>query len=623
MKFRKLFLISILSCTSLTLLADSGIYICGHFRRDRTKTVAALKSSGFTFGILFNIHVESDGTLTTDGEVICKDGKYVFDKVVEGYPNDIAQENYIDDVVSLLSGKTSLQRLEYCIGGWGNHAYKNVTDLINSQGTGTSGILYKNFKALKDAIPEVIAINNDIEHDYYANTQSQFHSMLYDMGFKTTIAPYTNKSYWESFVTKVETARPGAIDRNYLQCYGGGSGNNPSDWEIGNLPVYGSRDIEANPGLTYQEIVDVMTNWKNNAGIAGGFYWNYNYDRDLKKFSAPINDVFGDGNVEDRSRIVAMVYPEKHYNTPQTNFVFGSYNKVQIQDTGFDISHLASIKLKENVRMVLFTGDLFSGDSIVVNSDTNDVSAIVGAKKINSWKIQAKPIDGISGKSFFIKNKQSGFVLKPSRNNTNTTIFQMDPDTTQYSIWQFEPLENGLYKIINKGSNRVLQTVNNDQSHYLHDGLSIVQDMYDGSSNQRFIIQQNNDNSFKLIPLSSLKYVGIADYNQLTKNSIPVQRKSITAPSTDWILTPAEIQNSIDNTDSDGIKIYPKIAKDHITIDATESIFRLKIIDAKGQTLFNKQVKSGNIDISKLAKGIYILQIKTNKQIQTAKIIKS
>lgn len=388
----------------LNLSTDSGIYICGHFRRDRTKTVTALKASGFTFGIIFNVHVESDGTLTTDGEVICKDGKYVFDQKIDGYPNDIAQTNYVDDVVSLLSGKTSIQRLEYCIGGWGNHAYKNVSDLVNSQGTGPSSILYRNFKALKDAIPEVVAVNNDIEHDYEAVTQSQFHIMLYDIGFRTTIAPYTYKSYWDNFVARVEAARPGAVDRNYLQCYGGGSGNNPADWKIGNLPIYGSRDIEANPNLSYEEIVNVMTSWKNNTGIVGGFYWNYNYDRDLTRFSKPINDVFGGGDVRDRSRIVAMVYPARNYNAPQVNFVLGSYTKSQILNNGFNVSLLESIKLKENVEMILYTEDNFKGDSILITSDLKDTSIMLGYLKVNSWRIRARQSDNISGKEFIIRN---------------------------------------------------------------------------------------------------------------------------------------------------------------------------------------------------------------------------
>lgn len=623
MSIKKIFLIFLFVTISVSIFADSGIYICGHFRRDRTKTVTALKSSDFTFGFLFNLNVEADGTLTTDGEVICKDGKYVFDQIVPGYPNDIAQVNYVDDVVSLLSGRTSIQRLEHCIGGWGNHSYLNITNLVNSQGTGATSILYRNFKALKDAIPEVIAINNDIEHDYESVSQSKFHIMLYDIGFKTTIAPYTLKSYWDDFVAKVESARPGAVDRNYLQCYGGGSSNNPINWKIGNLPVYGSRDIEVNPNLTYQEIVDIMTTWKNNAGIVGGFYWNYNYDRDLVRFATPINDVFGGGEVKDRSRIVAMVFPVVDYKAPQTNFILGNYSKNQILANGFDPGRLASFKLNENVEMVLYTDDLFKGDSVLVNSNMNNVLQVLGTRIINSWKIQAKVVSEISGRDFIIQNKQSQFVIKPSRNGVSTTIFQMAPDTTLYSIWNFEPIENGLYKIVNKGSGRVLQMINNTQSAYLHDGLNVIQDIYTGESNQQFIIRKNADNSFKLIPLSSLKYIGMPDNMQLYANSIPVQRVSSIAPSTDWkLVSPEEIFSGVDQTFDGALKVFPRIVRNEVMIEIPSHEFLLKIVDLNGRILFNEILENGRVDISNLTQGIYVLHIASGNENEQVKILK-
>ena len=51
--------------------AGSGVYVGGHIRRERPATVEKLKKSGFTYVILFNVNVEEDGTLTTDGETIC------------------------------------------------------------------------------------------------------------------------------------------------------------------------------------------------------------------------------------------------------------------------------------------------------------------------------------------------------------------------------------------------------------------------------------------------------------------------------------------------------------------------------------------------------------------------
>ena len=135
----------------------SGVYVGGHIRRERPNTVTKLKNSGFTYVILFNVNVEEDGTLTTDGETICRDGEYVF-------ANE--QPHYVEDVKALKTWPTGIERIEICIGGWGNQSYDRIRDLINQEGIGQSSILYRNFKALKDAIPEIEAVNNDDENCY-------------------------------------------------------------------------------------------------------------------------------------------------------------------------------------------------------------------------------------------------------------------------------------------------------------------------------------------------------------------------------------------------------------------------------------------------------------------------
>ena len=119
------------------LWANSAIYACGHIRRERETAIPALKASGYTTAIIFNVTVEEDGTLITDydwanqrpaeaGGIICKDGKYVFGEY---------QPHFADDVKSLLEAPTSISRVEFCIGGWGNGSYGKVAKLIDAHGT--------------------------------------------------------------------------------------------------------------------------------------------------------------------------------------------------------------------------------------------------------------------------------------------------------------------------------------------------------------------------------------------------------------------------------------------------------------------------------------------------------
>ena len=163
----------------------SGIYVGGHIRRERPGTITKLRESGFTYALLFNVHVDSDGTLMTDGETICKNGQYVF--VAEEKPV-VAR---VEDIRLLKTPPTSISRIEIVIGGWGNDSYNHIQSLINKNGTGRTTMLYRNFKALLEAVPGIDAVNNDDEQCYDVSTATKFHVMMYDLGCKTTLAPYT------------------------------------------------------------------------------------------------------------------------------------------------------------------------------------------------------------------------------------------------------------------------------------------------------------------------------------------------------------------------------------------------------------------------------------------------
>ncbi len=61
---------------------------------------------------------------------------------------------------------------------------------------------------------------------YDLSTTVKFAGMMGQLGYKFTLAPYTNIDYWAQVVSQVNQATPGLLDRVYLQCYDGGAGNN-------------------------------------------------------------------------------------------------------------------------------------------------------------------------------------------------------------------------------------------------------------------------------------------------------------------------------------------------------------------------------------------------------------
>ena len=77
-------------------------------------------------------------------------------------------------------------------------------------------------------------------------------------------------------------------------------------------------------------------------------------------------------------------------------------------------------------------------------------------------------------------------------------------------------------------------------------------------------------------------------------------------------------ENSINNQ----IAVYPNPTTSQITIDIEEKIKNILIIDITGKTVKNLVPTNNTIDVSNLIKGIYFLQVQTEKGIINSKFIK-
>lgn len=357
MKRINLFLLTLFSLGLMSIFAQpeiktvSGVYVGGHIRRERPKTIKTLRESGFTYVLLFNVHVDPDGTLKTDGEIICKDGEYVFQK---------PQPNYQMDIRDLKTPPTSIQRIDIVIGGWGNDSYNNIKNLINKYGIGTGTMLYKNFKALKEAVPEIDAVNNDDEQCYDPETGAKFHIMMYDLGYKTTLAPYTYKSYWQNLCSKIRASKPKAVDRIMVQCYDGGAGNVN---QVGTWTFNGVTERHAGL-LNYSNDWNVDKNmaqfqkWKDDGVATGGFVWVYNDETwDLNAWASGMNRVFKAVEVPEEDTMVE-VFSGVNYTGYGVKLPVGTYTKADLAVYGIKANDIESIKiLKEGASARLYKSD--------------------------------------------------------------------------------------------------------------------------------------------------------------------------------------------------------------------------------------------------------------------------
>jgi hypothetical protein len=216
-----------------------------------TPSMAFDKASGFTTLITFAMHVNSDGTLVLGG-VVCTNGVYV------------GPTNWGSLVATLKTAPTTVTRYEVSVGGYGDTSFANIENLVNSQGTGSGSILYKNFQALRNAVPGINAINDDDEQTYNLSSSTSFANMLGGLGYKFTLVPYTAQSFWVNLKNSITNC-----DYIYLQCYEGGAGNDPGQWNsaFGNGVVV-IPGQESNTATTAN-----WRNWHLETGVQGGFYY--------------------------------------------------------------------------------------------------------------------------------------------------------------------------------------------------------------------------------------------------------------------------------------------------------------------------------------------------------------
>ncbi len=247
--------------------ASSTIFGGGPFYTGGYTVMNTLRASGYTTVMLWTIHVDaSTGNLIYNDQLVVANGAYV------GTPA------WTNQLKTLKVAPTSVNRIEWSVASApsGGNDFQNIQTLMNTYGTNTGSILYRNFLALKNATG-ADAIDYDDEALYDVATAVKFGQMLSSLGYKVTLCPYTNPSFWQSTYSQLGT---GIVDRVYLQCYDGGAGNDPATWNNyfpGTKVIPGMWCLHngCSQGSSATDVQAQMTAWRSSANIPGGFMWLY------------------------------------------------------------------------------------------------------------------------------------------------------------------------------------------------------------------------------------------------------------------------------------------------------------------------------------------------------------
>ncbi|MFT4113852.1 hypothetical protein [Silvibacterium sp.] len=297
----------LLAGTALTPISASaqtgytGIFGGGPIYKNPTTTISELENSGFTEVIVWSVEVSSTGDLNLNGEFpLTSAGVYVGNQTYPSFASTLA---------TLKEG--TVKRITLSIGSSNVGDWQDIEALVNAQGTGSTSILYKDFQALKTAIPSLDAIDFDDENNQDSSSMTAFAVMLGNLGYHVEPDAYDNSSFWTGVVTQINTQLAGTVDAVHLQAYAGGAGNTPcSGWNFGTVPVL--------PGLeasedTPAEVQTTMTSWHSQCNILGGFLWLYDTiagDNTASQYANAINAAVGSTTNSTGAYNVSGVYTD-------------------------------------------------------------------------------------------------------------------------------------------------------------------------------------------------------------------------------------------------------------------------------------------------------------------------
>tara|TARA_Y100000739_G_scaffold36219_1_gene27639 strand:- start:49 stop:1035 length:987 start_codon:yes stop_codon:yes gene_type:complete len=256
---------SVVSGDGSTKSMNIGIYGGGGIYKNLDVSIPDLRSSGMTEVIVWNIWVKDSGDLNFNMEFpLVEDGKYVGDQI---YPD------FADAINSLKDSGSSIRTLSFGIGSSAGDIYRVIENLIDKEGTGPESSLYKNFAALKEAIPSIDSLDYDDEENYDLRSMEKFSLMLNGLGYDLTVCPYQESSFWAEEIKATNSKNPDTITGAHLQTYAGGINNDPcsSDWQSLGVPLYPGFDTKSSPS----DVTSKLETWRKHCDLNGAFMWVY------------------------------------------------------------------------------------------------------------------------------------------------------------------------------------------------------------------------------------------------------------------------------------------------------------------------------------------------------------
>jgi glucosylceramidase len=282
---------------------------------------------------------------------------------------------------------------------------------------------------------------------------------------------------------------------------------------------------------------------------------------------------------------------------------------------------------------------------VVYNSggSSNTIKVVSGSSAFNyavpassavtfNWGAGTPPVTGLPGYYNIIsRNSNKGLDVADNSTTSGSRIQQYDITNGggNNQRWKFVSDGSGNYYIIVKSTGMYLAVENNGTA----DGLKVQQKTFSASNEFKWTVTSLGDGYYKIINVNSGKSLDVE--NVSTANGANIQVWGYTGNlNQQWQLVQVEstAKNAVTKTleveDQNEMTVFINKTNDYLKIDTNhEGDGEVEIYSLTGQSVLKRTVNftKGNqseIEISRLPKGLYIVNIKDDKGTFSKKVLK-
>lgn len=282
---------------------------------------------------------------------------------------------------------------------------------------------------------------------------------------------------------------------------------------------------------------------------------------------------------------------------------------------------------------------------VVYNSggSSNTIKVVSGSSAFNyavpassavtfNWGAGTPPVTGLPGYYNIIsRNSNKGLDVADNSTTSGSRIQQYDITNGggNNQRWKFVSDGNGNYYIIVKSTGMYLAVENNGTG----DGLKVQQKTFSASNEFKWTVTSLGGGYYKIINVNSGKSLDVE--NVSTANGANIQVWTYTGNlNQQWQLVQVEstaknaVSKTLEAEDQNEMTVFINKTNDYLKIDTNhEGDGEVEIYSLTGQSVLKRTVHftKGNqseIEISRLPKGLYIVNIKDDKGTYSKKVLK-